>query len=199
MRQINSWMHFLYCCSVGLLLWYWPGWPSGASASRISSFIRASRSLQERSDRQAGEKKNSFCLRQVQEVVTFATVKSRKCREYQRIATRPRLGKLPHSKFESAGDEEWGWLTGWRCRRWPPGPRCSGGRDPARPPPSATLLSSETDTPAWRSADAEMRLKRGQIMTLRLSEDFLGTDQAQMKVGRLGVLRYETTTRFSLH
>lgn len=21
-RQMNSWMHFLYCCSVGLLLWY---------------------------------------------------------------------------------------------------------------------------------------------------------------------------------
>lgn len=53
-------MHFLYCCSVGLLLWYWPGCPSGASASRISSFIRARRSLEERTDRPCLLKKNRW-------------------------------------------------------------------------------------------------------------------------------------------
>lgn len=55
-RQMNSWMHFLYCCSVGLLLWYWPGWPKGASASRISSFIRARRNLAEKRKRQGAER-----------------------------------------------------------------------------------------------------------------------------------------------
>lgn len=41
-------MHFLYCCSVGLLPGYWPGCPRGPSASRISSFIRAKRNLTRR-------------------------------------------------------------------------------------------------------------------------------------------------------
>lgn len=50
-RQINSWMHFLYCCSVGLLPGYWPGCPRGPSASRISSFIRANRNLRQRRGR----------------------------------------------------------------------------------------------------------------------------------------------------
>lgn len=44
---MNSWMHLRYWSSVGLLPARGPGWPGGASASRISSAMRASRSLGE--------------------------------------------------------------------------------------------------------------------------------------------------------
>lgn len=42
---MNSWMHLRYWSSVGLLPAKGPGWPGGASASRISSAMRARRSL----------------------------------------------------------------------------------------------------------------------------------------------------------
>lgn len=42
---MNSWMHLRYWSSVGLLPARGPGWPGGASASRISSAMRARRSL----------------------------------------------------------------------------------------------------------------------------------------------------------
>lgn len=49
---MNSWMHLRYWSSVGLLPARGPGWPGGASASRISSAMRARRSLGEvQSDR----------------------------------------------------------------------------------------------------------------------------------------------------
>lgn len=44
---MNSWMHLRYWSSVGLLPERGPGWPGGASASRISSAMRARRSLRE--------------------------------------------------------------------------------------------------------------------------------------------------------
>lgn len=43
---MNSWMHLRYWSSVGLLPARRPAWPAGASASRISSAMRASRSLE---------------------------------------------------------------------------------------------------------------------------------------------------------
>lgn len=47
---MNSWMHLRYWSSVGLLPARGPGWPAGASASRISSAMRARRSLGEAPD-----------------------------------------------------------------------------------------------------------------------------------------------------
>lgn len=44
---MKSWMHRRYWSSVGLLPARGPGWPGGASASRISSAMRARRSLEE--------------------------------------------------------------------------------------------------------------------------------------------------------
>lgn len=47
---MNSWMHLRYWSSVGLVPSRAPGWPGGASASRISSAMRARRSLWEMQD-----------------------------------------------------------------------------------------------------------------------------------------------------
>ena len=64
-RQMNSWMHFLYCCSVGLPPGYWPGWPSGGSASRISSFIRARRNLEETTPQEETRRRQEWELHDI--------------------------------------------------------------------------------------------------------------------------------------
>lgn len=53
-------------------------------------------------------------------------------------------------------------LTGWRCQRWRSARRCSRGRGPARPPPSATLLSSGTDTPGC--GNQKNRTRRREVL-----------------------------------
>lgn len=124
---MNSCMHFLYCISVGLLVLYWPDWLYGPSASRISSFILASRNLGEEVHKQ--EVRHEFLLKDT-------VLKKRVCRKLD------------------CGDDEWrGALTVWRCRRWPPPQRRSAASSPQCLQHSDWLPSSGTNTLAWNAAE----------------------------------------------
>lgn len=126
-------MHFLYCISVGLLVLYWPDWLYGPSASRISSFILASRSLGEEVHKQEV----------THELLFKDTVRSKL--DYWANSQKYLMANLS-AIFQEA-------LTVWRCQRWPPPQRRSAAFSRQCLQHFDWLPFSGTNTLAWNAAE----------------------------------------------